>query len=81
MEVTSDSQHSGLSGKARMEKLSAKCCELDQVKRTGTVNGVWSRIEYQNADGTEKVRDISRPAALDVARCSGTVQMTSSIHR
>lgn len=27
--------------------------ELDQVKQTGTVNGVWSRITYQNNDGTE----------------------------
>ena len=29
--------------------------ELDQVKQTGTVNKVWSRIEYQNADGTDAV--------------------------
>lgn len=27
--------------------------ELDEVKQTGTVNGVWSRITYQNDDGTE----------------------------
>ncbi|HIR27674.1 MAG TPA: 3D domain-containing protein [Candidatus Choladousia intestinigallinarum] len=25
--------------------------ELDEVKRTGTVNGVWSRIEFLDADG------------------------------
>lgn len=27
--------------------------ELDQVKQTGTVNKVWSRITYQSDDGTE----------------------------
>lgn len=27
--------------------------ELDEVKQTGTVNKVWSRITYQNNDGTE----------------------------
>ena len=27
--------------------------QLDEVKQTGTVNGVWSRITYQNDDGTE----------------------------
>ena len=27
--------------------------ELDQVRQTGTVNEVWSRISYQNEDGTE----------------------------
>lgn len=27
--------------------------ELDEVKQTGTVNQVWSRITYQDADGTE----------------------------
>ena len=27
--------------------------ELDEVKQTGTVNKVWSRITYQDADGTE----------------------------
>ena len=40
--------------------------ELDQVKRTGTVNGVWSRIKYQNADGTEKEGYIPT-SCLDVA--------------
>ena len=29
--------------------------ELDEVKQTGTVNKVWSRITYQNNDGTEAV--------------------------
>lgn len=28
--------------------------ELDQVKRTGTVNGGWSRIEYQASDGSSQ---------------------------
>ena len=28
--------------------------ELDQVKRTGTVNGGWSRIEYQDSDGNSQ---------------------------
>ena len=28
--------------------------QLDKVKRTGTVNDVWSRIEYEDTDGTTK---------------------------
>ena len=28
--------------------------QLDEVKRTGTVNDVWSRIEYEDTDGTTK---------------------------
>ena len=36
-----------------MGKKQGEVLQLDEVKQTGTVNGVWSRITYQNDDGTE----------------------------
>lgn len=53
VEVTSDSSILDYPGKKDGEVV-GEVLELDEVKRTGTVNNVWSRIEYQNADGTEQ---------------------------
>ena len=54
--------------------------ELDQVKRTGTVNGVWSRIKYQNADGTEKEGYIPT-SCLDVADAQESTDTSASIDK
>lgn len=63
--------------------------ELDEVKRTGTVNNVWSRIEYQNADGTEQEGYIptsclnvsdgqeSTEASIDTKKDAGTLHKSS----
>lgn len=51
--VTADSSILDYPGKKDGEVV-GEVLELDQVKRTGTVNDVWSRIEYQDADGSEK---------------------------
>ena len=53
VEVKSDSSILDYPGKKDGEVI-GEVLELDQVKRTGTVNDVWSRIEYQDTDGTEK---------------------------
>lgn len=53
VEVKSDSSILDYPGKKDGEVV-GEVLELDQVKRTGTVNDVWSRIEYQSADGTEQ---------------------------
>ena len=63
VEVTSDSSILDYPGKQDGEVV-GEVLELDEVKRTGTVNNVWSRIEYQNADGTEQegyIRDSFEP--------------------
>lgn len=53
VEVKSDSSILDYPGKKDGEVV-GEVLELDLVKRTGTVNDVWSRIEYQSADGTEQ---------------------------
>ena len=53
VEVKSDSSILDYPGKKDGEVI-GEVLELDQLKRTGTVNDVWSRIEYQDTDGTEK---------------------------
>lgn len=52
VEVKSDAMVLDYPGKKDGEEV-GEVLELDEVKQTGTVNGVWSRIIYQNADGTE----------------------------
>ena len=78
VEVTSDSSI-----------LVGEVLELDEVKRTGTVNNVWSRIEYQNADGTEQEGYIptsclnvsdgqeSTEASIDTKKDAGTLHKSS----
>ena len=63
--------------------------DADEVKRTGTVNNVWSRIEYQNADGTEQEGYIptsclnvsdgqeSTEASIDTKKDAGTLHKSS----
>lgn len=63
--------------------------ELDQVKRTGTVNGGWSRIEYQASDGSSQEgyiptsvldlpnTDLSSEDAIDKKENAGTVHKSS----
>ena len=53
VEVKSDSSILDYPGKKDGEVI-GEVLELDLVKRTGTVNDVWSRIEYQDMDGSEK---------------------------
>ena len=54
VEVKSDATVLDYPGRKDGEEI-GEVLELDQVKQTGTVNKVWSRIEYQNADGTDAV--------------------------
>lgn len=88
VEVTSDSSILDYPGKKDGEVV-GEVLELDEVKRTGTVNGVWSRIEYQNADGTEQEGYIptscldvsdgqeSAEASIDTKKDAGTLHKSS----
>ena len=53
VEVKSDATVLDYPGRKDGEEI-GEVLELDQVKQTGTVNKVWSRIEYQNAAETEE---------------------------
>lgn len=53
-EITSDTAVLDYPSKKDGEEID-ELLELDQVKQTGTVNSVWSQIEYQKDDGTEGV--------------------------
>ena len=79
VEVTSDSSILDYPGKKDGEVV-GEVLELDQVKRTGTVNGVWSRIKYQNADGTEKEGYIPT-SCLDVADAQESTDTSASIDK
>lgn len=88
VEVTSDSSILDYPGKKDGEVV-GEVLELDEVKRTGTVNNVWSRIEYQNADGTEQEGYIptsclnvsdgqeSTEASIDTKKDAGTLHKSS----
>lgn len=88
VEVTSDSSILDYPGKKDGEVV-GEVLELDEVKRTGTVNNVWSRIEYQNADGTEQEGYIptsclnvsdgqeSIEASVDTKKDAGTLHKSS----
>ena len=88
VEVTSDSSILDYPGKKDGEVV-GEVLELDEVKRTGTVNNVWSRIEYQNADGTEQEGYIptsclnvsdgqeSPEASIDTKKDAGTLHKSS----
>lgn len=88
VEVTSDSSILDYPGKKDGEVV-GEVLELDEVKRTGTVNDVWSRIEYQNADGTEQEGYIptsclnvsdgqeSTEASIDTKKDAGTLHKSS----
>ena len=88
VEVTSDSSILDYPGKKDGEVV-GEVLELDEVKRTGTVNNVWSRIEYQNADGTDQEGYIptsclnvsdgqeSTEASIDTKKDAGTLHKSS----
>ena len=89
VEVKSDSSILDYPGKKDGEVV-GEVLELDQVKRTGTVNDVWSRIEYLSADGTEQEgyiptscldvsdgQESTETASIDKKKDAGTLHKSS----